>query len=109
MYISLYISQKSSGNGKDLLQRHVSTTWVGRSHTHLRRYNTCAVTQIGVGSRDVFVHLALIVFVMMSSTCFVIFWLFLLTPSRVPQFSNVKSKASLSDGLPIDLPFARMA
>ena len=48
MYISLYISQKSSGNGKDLLQMHVSTRWVGRNHTPVRRYNTCAVTQIGV-------------------------------------------------------------
>ena len=48
MYISLYISQKSSGNGKDLLQIHVSTTWVGRNHTPVRRYNTCVVTQIGV-------------------------------------------------------------
>ena len=33
MYISLYISQKSSGNGKDLLQIHVPTAWVSRSHT----------------------------------------------------------------------------
>jgi hypothetical protein len=44
-------TQKSSGNGKDLLQIHVSIRWVGRNHTHLSRYNTCAVTQIGVGVR----------------------------------------------------------
>jgi len=47
MYISLYISQKSSGNGKDLLQIDASTTWVSRNHTPARRYYTCAVTQIG--------------------------------------------------------------
>ena len=41
-------TQKSSGNGKDLLHLHVSTRWVGRNHTHLRRYYTCAVTQIGM-------------------------------------------------------------
>ena len=49
MYISLYISQKSSGNGKDLLQIHVPTAWVGRNHTPVLRYYTCAVTQIGGG------------------------------------------------------------
>jgi len=43
--------QKSSGNGKNLLQIHVSTSWVGRNHTHARRYYTCAVTQIGVRVR----------------------------------------------------------
>ena len=42
--------QKSSGYGKDLLQIHVSTTWVGRNHTRVRRYYTCGVTQIGEGS-----------------------------------------------------------
>ena len=44
-------AQKSSGNGKDLLQIHVSTRWVGRSYTPVRRYYTYAVTQIDVGSR----------------------------------------------------------
>ena len=44
-------AQKSSGNGKDLLQIHVFTTGVGRNHTPVRRYNTCAVTQIGVTVR----------------------------------------------------------
>ena len=44
-------TQKSSGNGKDLLQIHVSTTWVGRNHTPVCRYNTCGVTQIGVRGR----------------------------------------------------------
>ena len=39
-------TQKSSGNLKDLLQIHVSTTWVGRNHTPVRRYNTCGFTQI---------------------------------------------------------------
>jgi len=43
-------TQKSFGNGKDLLHIHVSTAWVGRNHTAVRRYYTCAVTQIGVGS-----------------------------------------------------------
>ena len=51
LYVSLCVNQKSSGNGKDLLQIHVSTSWVGRNHTPVRRYYTCAVTQIGVGSR----------------------------------------------------------
>ena len=51
MYISLYISQKSSGNGKDLLQIHASKTWVGRNHTPIRRYYTCGVTQIGLQDR----------------------------------------------------------
>ena len=51
MYVSLYISQKSSGNRKDLLQIQVPTTWVGRNHTRVRRYYTCVVTQIGVWSR----------------------------------------------------------
>jgi hypothetical protein len=44
-------TQKSSGNGKDLIQIHVSTTWVGRDHTPVRRYYTCAVTQIGSQDR----------------------------------------------------------
>ena len=44
-------TQKSSGNGKDLLQIHVSTSWVGRDYTPVRKYYTCAVTQIGMGSR----------------------------------------------------------
>ena len=42
-------TQKSSGNGKGLLQMHVSTTWVARNHTHVGRYDTYAVTQIGFG------------------------------------------------------------
>ena len=46
MYISFYTSQKSSGDGKGLLQIHVSTTWVGRTHTAVRRCYTCALTQI---------------------------------------------------------------
>ena len=51
---SVYVSnaQKSSGNEKDLLQIHVSTTWVGRSLTPVRRHYTCAVTKIGVWIRQ---------------------------------------------------------
>ena len=51
MYISLYINQKSSGNGKDLIQIHVSTTLVGRNHVRVRRYYTFGVTQIGLQDR----------------------------------------------------------
>ena len=43
-------TQKSSGNGKDLLQIHVSTTWIGRNHTPVGRYYTSAVKQIGLVS-----------------------------------------------------------
>ena len=52
MYISLCISQKSSGNGKDLLQIHVSTTLVGKSHTPVGRYFTSAVARIEVSDRN---------------------------------------------------------
>ena len=51
MYIGLYINQKSSGNGKDLIQIHVSTTLVGRNHVRVRRYYTFGVTQIGLQDR----------------------------------------------------------
>ena len=44
-------AQKSSGNGKDLPQIHVFIRWVGRNHTHLRRYYTRAVTKIGMRVR----------------------------------------------------------
>lgn len=47
-------AQKPSGNGKDLLQIEVSTRWAGvnNSHTHSRRYDTCAVAQVGVTARQ---------------------------------------------------------
>ena len=45
-------TQKSSGNGKGLLQIHVPTAWVGRNHTTVRWYYTWAVTQIGSKDRQ---------------------------------------------------------
>ena len=46
--------QKSSGNGKDLLQIDVSTRWAGLNniHSHAPRYDTCAVAQVGVTARQ---------------------------------------------------------
>ena len=52
MYISLCISQKSSGNGKDLLQIHVATTLVGRNHTPVGRYLPSATARIEVSDRN---------------------------------------------------------
>ena len=52
MYFSLYITQKSSGNGKDLLQIHASTTWVGKNHNPVGRYFTSAVARIEVSDRN---------------------------------------------------------
>ena len=52
-------AQTSSGNGKDLLQIHASIGWVGKNHTHLRTYDTCVVTKIGVGVRWPFMFVSL--------------------------------------------------
>ncbi len=52
MYISLCISQKSSGNGKDLLQIRVSTTLVGKNHTPIGRFFTCTLARIEVSDRN---------------------------------------------------------
>jgi len=43
--------QKSSGNGKNLIQLHVSIRWVGMNHPRCLRIYTQAVTQIGLQDR----------------------------------------------------------